>query len=169
MYIIYIIFNHAFLLFQTTCFEHILLPQLLPDSTHPLHIHSFFLSVSVYCSTWTREAPSFSGKFPIGHLAKNEGPQNAQPWMGCIHHISSRNFLKKRNLLHHYLIYGTEWGIHSSNPDWGLLLIGLPGVLCKHPCELSKHCNSNNTRPVRQLTWYQLQVLLDVVFRKIHP
>lgn len=47
MYIIYIIFNHAFLLFQTTCFEHILLPQLLPDSTYPLHIHSFFLSVSV--------------------------------------------------------------------------------------------------------------------------
>lgn len=43
----YIIFNHAFLLFQTTCFEHILLPQLLPDSTHPTSYLPFFLSVSV--------------------------------------------------------------------------------------------------------------------------
>lgn len=149
------------------CFEHIPLPQLLPDSTHQLHILSFF-SLSSHCSTWTREAPSLSSKFTLVILAKNKGHQNAQPLVGYMHHISSPEILLKGKLLHHYLIYIV---LNEVFTDRRFLIIGLvvtSEVLCKHPWELYKHDSSNNTRSVRQLAGYHLQVHLDVVFSKIY-
>lgn len=139
-----------------------ILPLYPPDLIPPLSLY--------HCPDWIREAPSSSGKFTVGQPEKTKGHE----MLSCEWDVGITSLLRKivlkRNITS--LTYRWYWRRHSQfQPRLEMDMVPLP-VTSWGPVEsvLEEIAQTvqGSSRAVVRATGYYLQVVLDVVFRKIY-